>query len=108
VNELPEVKCLINEDKSRMLSNIEPTRDIISNKLSKINKVPGEDRIFPRILVENADILNLPLLYIYKKSMESGRVPNDWKKANVTAIFKKGDESSPCNYRPVSLTSKIC
>jgi len=34
--------------------------------------------------------------------------PSDWEKANVTAIFKKGDETSPCNYRPVSLTSQVC
>jgi endonuclease/exonuclease/phosphatase family metal-dependent hydrolase len=110
VNELPEVKCFFNEDKSHMLSNIVLTRDIISIKLSKlkVNKAPGIDGIVPRLLVETADILNLPLLYVYQKSMESGRVPDDWKKANVTAIFKKGDKSSPCNYRPVSLTSVVC
>ena len=31
----------------------------------------------------------------------------DWKKALVTPIFKKGDQTNPTNYRPVSLTS-IC
>jgi ribosomal protein L14E/L6E/L27E len=32
----------------------------------------------------------------------------DWLVANVTALFKKGDESQPVNYRPVSLTSVPC
>ena len=27
----------------------------------------------------------------------------DWKTANVSAIFKKGDEAMASNYRPVSL-----
>jgi len=91
VNELPEVKCFFNEDKSHILSIIVLTRDITSNKLSKlkVNKAPGVDGIVPRLLVQNADILNLPSLYMYKKSMDSGRVPNDWKKANVMAILKK-------------------
>ena len=36
-------------------------------KLSKLNiiKAPGVDGIVPRILVENADLLSEPLLYIY-------------------------------------------
>ena len=35
-------------------------------------------------------------------------VPDDWKIANVTAIFKKGNRSDPGNYRLVSLTSVLC
>jgi len=32
----------------------------------------------------------------------------DWKKAIVSAIYKKGQQSDPKNYRPVSLTTLTC
>ena len=40
--------------------------------------------------------------------MESGAVPQDWRDANVTPIFKKGSKNNPSNYRPISLTSIPC
>ena len=44
---------------------------------------------------------------IFTASLQQGKIPQDWKKALVTPIFKKGDQTNPTNYRPVSLTS-IC
>jgi len=35
-------------------------------------------------------------------------VPSKWSKALVTAIHKKGNNSDPANYRPVSLTCICC
>jgi hypothetical protein len=35
-------------------------------------------------------------------------VPDDWKTANVSPIFKKGNKNQAENYRPISLTSQIC
>ena len=32
-------------------------------------------------------------------------MPEDWRIANVTPVFKKGKKGDPGNYRPVSLTS---
>ena len=37
-----------------------------------------------------------------------GVVPNDWKEANITALFKQGSKSASQNYGPVSVTSVIC
>ncbi|GAB0178104.1 mitochondrial enolase superfamily member 1 [Grus japonensis] len=34
-------------------------------------------------------------------------VPEDWRKANVTPVFKKGKKEDQGNYRPVSLTSML-
>jgi len=86
VNELRDIKCKFSKDNDHMLSNIEIMRDIVLNKLNKLNsdKAPCVDGIVPRILVENSDVLSEPLLYIFKKSIECGRVPSDWKKANVS------------------------
>ena len=40
--------------------------------------------------------------------MIQGVVPNDWREANITALFEKGSKSESQNYRPVSLPSVIC
>ena len=41
--------------------------------------------------------------------MSEGIVPDDWKCANVTPIYKsKGSKADCSNYRPVSLTSIPC
>ena len=45
---------------------------------------------------------------MFRRSLAEGVVPADWKKANVTPIFKKGSKGDPGNYRPVSLTSVAC
>ena len=50
------------------------------------------------------EIISEPLSYLFSKSLSKNEIPLDWKKANVTPIFKKGDRSSVENYRPVSLT----
>src|SRR5437867_6276867 len=50
------------------------------------------------------EIISEPLTHLFNKSLSKNEIPLDWKKANVTPIFKKGNTSSVANYRPVSLT----
>ena len=45
------------------------------------------------------------MCHIYRKSLNTGQVPYDWRHARVTPIYKKGPKGDPGNYRPVSLTS---
>ena len=74
----------------------------------KTEAAPGPDGLGPRVLKELQEGLAPVLAHIFKKSLEEGKVPADWKTANVTPIFKKGSKGDPGNYRPVSLTSVCC
>ncbi|KAF1648163.1 putative RNA-directed DNA polymerase from transposon X-element, partial [Eudyptes chrysocome] len=69
------------------------------------HKSMGLDEIHPRVLRELAEELTKPLSIIYQQSWLTGEVPDDWRLANVTPIYKNGRKEDPGNYRPVSLTS---
>ena len=92
------------------LSDIVINSGIVKGKLCSLypNSAPGPDEIHPRVLREASQALSVPLALLYRKSLDTGMVPQDWKLGRVVPIFKKGDRHDPTNYRPVSLTSVAC
>jgi len=67
----------------------------------------GPDGMHLWVLRELAEVIARSFSIIFGKSWASGEVPEEWRKANVTPVFKKGKKDNSGNYRPVSLTS-IC
>ena len=61
-----------------------------------------------RILKELSEEIAPFLCTIYQKCLETGSIPDVWKTANVSAMFKKGEKFKASNYRPVSLTCISC
>ncbi|CAM5090565.1 unnamed protein product, partial [Natator depressus] len=82
-------------------------KEVVRDYLEKldVHKSMGPDELHPRVLKELADVIAEPLAIIFENSWRMGEVPDDWKKAKVVPIFKKGKKEDPGNYRPVSLTS---
>ena len=72
------------------------------------NSAPGPDALHPIILKTLADIIAQPVAFLYQLSMDSGRLPVDWKYGEVKPIFKGGARHSPQNYRPICLTPILC
>ncbi|GAB0176464.1 mitochondrial enolase superfamily member 1 [Grus japonensis] len=81
--------------------------DRVREHLGKLNihKSMASDGMHPRVLRELADVIAMPLSVIFERSWRTGEVPEDWRKANVTLVFKKGKKEDLRNYRSVSLTS---
>jgi len=92
------------------LVNFEVDTDIIKSKLStlKVDKAVGVDDLSPCILKAVSEKIALPVAMVFRKSLDTGCVPRDWRSANVTPLFKKGSRHEASNYRAVSLTSQIC
>jgi hypothetical protein len=86
------------------IMNIDVSPDAIAQSLNKLkaNKACGPDEVSPKLLKYVGDAI-LPLTSMYCISVTAHKVPDIWKKAKISAIYKKEDETDKNNYCPISL-----
>ena len=92
-----------------LFSFTEVTPDLIKKQLNllDVKKATGLDKISPQFLRDAAQIVCAPLADIFNKSMLKGKIPQSWKNAKVTPIFKAVDPTDVSNYRPISVIPVI-
>ena len=58
------------------------------------DKAVGDDELSPRLLAAISKELSSPVASVFRKSLDTGIVPRDWRTANVTPLFKKRPQIS--------------
>jgi ribonuclease P/MRP protein subunit RPP40 len=99
----------VNKEKDD-LTNVIINEEIIMKKIGELKEfsAPGPDGVPAKVYIMLKEEIATPLAILFRRSLEEGRIPEDWREANVTPIFKKGKKHEPGNYRPVSLTNIAC
>jgi hypothetical protein len=92
------------------LESVRITPHIVKSilKSRRLNAAAESDGIPPRIIQNCAENLSFSLSALFNYSLSTGKIPRDWKTANVIPIHKTGNKSDPCNYKPISITSSVC
>ena len=76
-------------------------------KSIKSSSSPGPDGLPAYLYNTFAKALARPLLLIWRRSLDTGRMPEGNLLAFICPIFKGGDKTDPANYRPIALTNHM-
>ena len=83
--------------------------NLVKREINRLrcSKSPGHDQIPVKVIKDAVDLLFKPLATIFNSSMEEGIFPDICNLAMVSPIFKTGQKSDLCNYRPISVLSVL-
>ena len=80
------------------------SNDVLKMLLSlSDDKATGLDGYQSKLLKVCAHSISSSLTYLFNMSIATGEIPEDWKCARVSAIFKKGSRLETGNYQPISV-----
>ena len=91
------------------ISDIEITTKDVTDAIKEIPKhaSPGPDKLPAIVLKECAEQLSSAIAKIWRKSLDTGEIPDILKLQTIIPLYKKGNKTLPENFRPVSLTSHL-
>ena len=92
------------------MDNIKVTVLGVTKLLKGLNpsKASGPEKNHAKVLKELSEALGRVFAHIFQQSIDYGRIPEDWSKANICTLYIKGHSALPSDYRPVSLTCICC
>ena len=71
----------------------------------KSDKAPGSDNVLSELIKNGGPVLKHAILVLFNKLYNCGHYPEQWANGIIVPIYKKGDRSSPKNYRAITLTT---
>jgi len=92
---------------SEVLFTPEKVRRVLAKLPKKYSRTPDG---YPAAFLKNlSTVIAEPVATLFTICFRQGILPDIWKTALVTPVFKrKGSASNPQNYRPISLTCFLC
>uniref|UniRef100_A0A6P7H3W2 Uncharacterized protein LOC114346667 n=1 Tax=Diabrotica virgifera virgifera TaxID=50390 RepID=A0A6P7H3W2_DIAVI len=72
-------------------------------KQLKVNKTPGPDEINNELIINGGEELTKRMHKLMVTIWKDESMPIEWKNGHIAPIFKKGDPTKCCNYRPIML-----
>jgi hypothetical protein len=67
------------------------------------NKNAGHDEVSAKMIKKISENIIKPLTYIYNLSFQTGKIPNFFKLAIISPIYKANENNLFENYRPISV-----
>ena len=97
-------------DREFIPQNVSSAFVLLELRKLKSTKATGLDGIPAKLLKDAAQEVAKPIANLINLTFSTGEIPQEWKEAKVTPIFKSGEKDDVNNYRPISvlpLISKI-
>ena len=107
--EHPSVSLIRQENSDRFFTFRAVTAKDVARTLRNINpkKATGFDQFPPKLLKIASAELTLPITSLVNSIITAKTFPSDFKKAEISPIFKSKDKYDKCNFRPISVLPSL-